>query len=142
MLIMRVLIAVFLVISVVIAFNKNASITTLMSYSWGALAGAFLGPYMWGLFSRKITKAAVWTSFVLGIGLTVAHMFLIGFGLFPELKAAVAGLCPLNLASPINLGAIVMILSIIIVPVVSAFTKKPDEKLVDEVFECYTKEID
>ena len=142
MLIMRVLIAVFLVISVVIAFNKNASITTLMSYSWGALAGAFLGPYMWGLFSKKITKAAVWTSFVLGIGLTVAHMFLIGFGLFPELKAAVAGLCPLNLASPINLGAIVMILSIIIVPVVSAFTKKPDEKLVDEVFECYTKEID
>ncbi len=142
MLIMRVLIAVFLVISVVIAFNKNASITTLMSYSWGALAGAFLGPYMWGLFSKKVTKAAVWTSFVLGIGLTCAHMFLIGFGLFPELKAAVAGLCPLNLASPINLGAIVMVLSIIIVPVVSAFTKKPDEKLVEDVFKCYTTEID
>lgn len=142
MLIMRVLIAVFLLISVVIAFNKNASITTLMSYSWGALAGAFLGPFMMGLFSKKVTKAAVWTSFILGIGLTVLHMFFIGFGLFPELKAIVAGLCPLNLASPINLGAIVMILSIVIVPVVSAFTKKPDAKYVEEVFECYTKEID
>ena len=142
MLIMRVLIAVFLLISVVIAFNKNASITTLMSYSWGALAGAFLGPFMVGLFSKKATKAAVWTSFVLGIGLTVLHMFFIGFGLFPDLKATVAGLCPLNLASPINLGAIVMILSIVIVPVVSAFTKKPDAKYVDEVFECYTKELD
>ncbi|MBQ8686951.1 MAG: sodium/solute symporter [Ruminococcus sp.] len=140
MLIMRILIAVFLVISVVIAFNKNASITTLMSYSWGALAGGFLGPYMWGLFSKKVTKAAVWTSFVLGIGLTCAHMFLIGFGLFPELKAAVAGFCPLNLASPINLGAIVMILSIVIVPIVSMFTKKPDAKQVDDVFKCYTKE--
>lgn len=140
--IMRVLIAVFLVISVLIAFNKNASITTLMSYSWGALAGAFLGPYMIGLFSKKVTKAACWTSFVLGIGLTVTHMLLFGFGFFPELKAEVAAMCPLNLASPLNLGAGVMILSIIIVPVVSAFTKKPDRKLVDDVFECYTKEMD
>ncbi len=140
--IMRVLIAVFLVISVLIAFNKNASITTLMSYSWGALAGAFLGPYMVGLFSKKVTKAACWTSFVLGIGLTVAHMVLFGFGFFPELKAEVAAMCPLNLASPLNLGAAVMILSIIIVPVVSAFTKKPDRKLVEDVFECYTKEMD
>ena len=141
-LIMRALIAVFLVISVIIAFNKNASISTLMSYSWGALAGAFLGPYMWGLFSKKVTKAAVWTSFVLGIGLTLAHMFLIGFGLFPELASDIAGLCPLNLASPINIGAIVMILSIVVVPVVSIFTKKPDETFVDEVFKCYTTELD
>lgn len=139
-LIMRIFIAIFLLISVVIAFNKNASITTLMSYSWGALAGAFLGPFMIGLFSKKTTKAAVWTSFIIGIGLTVLHMFFLGFGLFPELKATVAGLCPLKLDSPINLGAIVMILSIIIVPVVSAFTKKPDAKYVENIFQCYTKE--
>lgn len=141
MLIMRIFIAVFLLISVVIAFNKNASITTLMSYSWGALAGAFLGPFMFGLFSKKATKAAVWTSFILGIGITVLHMFFIGFGLFPEIKSYVAGLCPLNLASPINLGAIVMILSIIIVPIVSIFTRKSDSKYVDDVFKCYTKEM-
>lgn len=140
MLIMRVLIAVFLVISVIIAFNKNASITTLMSYSWGALAGTFLGPYMWGLFSKKVTKASVWVSFVLGLGITIAHMVLIGFGWFPELKAAVAGLCPLNLASPINAGAITMVLSIIIVPIVSKFTRKPDAQQVEAVFECYAKE--
>ncbi len=141
MLIMRILIAVFLVISVIIAFNKNASITTLMSYSWGALAGTFLGPYMWGLFSKKVTKASVWTSFVVGLGFTLLHMIFIGFGWFPELKATVVGLCPLNLASPINAGAISMVLSIIIVPIVSSFTKKPSTKQVDEVFECYTKEI-
>ena len=90
MLIMRVLIAVFLVISVLLAFNKNASISTLMSYSWGALAGAFLGPFMYGLFSKKITKPAVWTSFILGIGLTLVHMFLFGFGWDPELSKAAA----------------------------------------------------
>ena len=83
---MRVLIAVFLVISVLLAFNKNASISTLMSYSWGALAGAFLGPFMYGLFSKKVTKPAVWCSFILGIGLTLVHMFLFGFGWNPELS--------------------------------------------------------
>lgn len=134
--IMRVLIAVFLLISVVIAFNKNASISTLMSYSWGALAGAFLGPFMFGLFYKKTTKISVWASFVTGVGLTVAHMLLFGFGWFPALTKAAASL-PLNLASPINAGAIVMIISIIIVPVVSAFTKKPDEKEIEEIFTCY-----
>ena len=48
-LIMRILIAVFLIISVVIAMNPNAYISTLMSISWGALAGAFLAPFMYGL---------------------------------------------------------------------------------------------
>lgn len=129
MLILRALIAVFLIISVIVAFNKNASISTLMSYSWGALAGAFLGPFMWGLYSKKVSKAAVWTSFILGIGITVAHMILFGFGLFPDITAWGASF-KLNLASPINAGAISMILSIIIVPIVSAFGKhKEDEKI-------------
>ncbi len=134
--IMRVLIAVFLIISVIIAFNKNASISTLMSYSWGALAGAFLGPFMFGLFYKKTTKTSVWVSFATGIGFTILHMVLFGMGWFPELAKSAASF-PLNLASPINAGAIVMILSIIIVPVVSAFTKKPDEKEVEEIFTCY-----
>lgn len=136
MLIMRVLIAVFLIISVLLAFNKNASISTLMSYSWGALAGAFLGPFMYGLFSKKITKPAVWTSFILGIGLTLVHMFLFGFGWNPELSKAAASL-PLNLASPINAGAIAMLLSLIVVPVVSALTKVKDSEHVEQVFTCY-----
>lgn len=136
MVIMRVLIAVFLLISVLIAFNKNASISTLMSYSWGALAGAFLGPFLYGLFSKKITKAAVWTSFGTGIGLTLVHMFLFGFGWFPELTKAAASFA-LNLASPINAGAIAMLLSLIIVPLVSTFTKVKDAEYMEYVFCCY-----
>jgi len=136
--IMRVLIAVFLIISVIIAFNKNASISTLMSYSWGALAGSFLGPFMFGLFYKKTTKASVWASFVTGVGLTMIHMILFGLGFFPELTKTAASFT-LNLASPINAGAISMILSIVIVPVVSAFTKKPETKYVENVFECYNE---
>lgn len=132
-LIMRILIAVFLIISVVIALNPNAYITTLMSISWGALAGAFLAPFMYGLFSKKITKAAVWASFISGVGITVIHMFIFSLGFFPEATKAAASL-PLNMASPINAGAIAMIAGLIIVPVVSALTKVKDPDRVETLF--------
>lgn len=137
--ILRVLIAVFLIVSVIIALNKNSSITTLMSYSWGALSGAFLGPFLYGLFSKKVTATACWTSFVLGIGITLVHMILFGFGFsaFDGLKQSIVGLnLPVNILSPINAGAFSMILSLIVVPIVSIFTKKPEEKVVDDVFSC------
>ncbi len=138
--IMRILIAAFLILSVIIALNPNAYITTLMSISWGALAGAFLAPFMYGLFSRKITKAAVWASFITGIGITVIHMFIFSLGFFPEATKAAASL-PLNMASPINAGAIAMIVGIIIVPVVSAFTKVKNPEKVEEIFKDCEKQL-
>lgn len=134
---MRVFIAVFLVISVIIACNKNASISTLMSYSWGALSGAFLGPFLYGLFMKKASRAACWTSFCTGIGISVLHMLLFSMNIsaFDGIKQAVIDLnCPLNLLSPINAGAIAMIISLVIVPLVSMFTKSPDDKIVENAF--------
>ena len=132
---MRVFIAVFLVISVIIACNKNASISTLMSYSWGALSGAFLGPFLYGLFLKKATPAACAASFITGLGITITHMLLFNLSAFSGVKEAVAGLgCPLNLLSPINAGAFSMIVSLIIVPIVNSFTKAPDAKIVDNAF--------
>lgn len=136
---MRIFIAVFLIISVIIAIgtleNEMTVISTLMSISWGALAGAFLAPFMYGLFSKKVTKAAVMTSFVCGVGITVFHMF---YFTLAERTGELAGI---NLASPINAGAFAMIFGIIIVPIVSSFTKQSDEdkKLTDEIFKCYDK---
>lgn len=105
---MRGLIVVFVVISAAIALVQYTSTITfiaqLMSISWGALAGAFLGPLIWGLYSSRISKAAVWASFFVGVGLTVSNMF-IGF-----------------IASPINCGALAMLLSLAIVPLVSLVT--------------------
>lgn len=132
---MRVLIAIFLVVSVLIACNKNASITTLMSYSWGALSGAFLGPFVFGLFSKKTSKAACIASFITGVGLSMLHMVLFSLGLFPDLVESVKALnCPLNLLSPINAGAITMIISLIEVPLISLFTKSPEKADVDNAF--------
>lgn len=65
---------------------------------------------LWGLYSKRISKAAVWASFIVGVGLTTVNMIM-GFVGTPLI------------ASPINAGAIAMILSIVIVPVVSLFTK-------------------
>ncbi len=111
---MRVLLVLFVAISAIIALIQyNSSITfiaQLMSISWGALAGAFLGPFFWGLYSKRISRAAVWASFIVGVGLTSGNMIAGMFG------------APL-IANPINCGALAMILSLIIVPAVSLITK-------------------
>ena len=138
--IMRLLIAAFLTLSVIIALNPNTYITTLMSISWGALAGAFLAPFMYGLFSKKITKAAVWTSFIVGVGFTVVHMFIFSLGFFPEATKAAASM-KLNMASPINAGAIAMLLGLIIVPIVSSFTKVKDTEYTDKIFDEFNAEL-
>lgn len=105
---MRGLIVVFVVISAALALVQYTSTITfiaqLMSISWGALAGAFLGPLLWGVYSGRISKAAVWASFIVGVGLTVSNMFL-GF-----------------IDSPINCGALAMLLSLVVVPLVSLVT--------------------
>ena len=141
---MRIFIAVFLLISVIIACNKNASISTLMSYSWGALSGAFLGPFLYGLFLKKATPAAVWTSFATGLGITILHMMLFSLGIPASsgVRQAVIDMnCPLQLLSPINAGAFAMIISLIIVPIVSSFTKAPDEKIVENAFSCLSGSV-
>ncbi len=110
---MRGLLVVFIAISAIIALVQYHSsivfIAQLMGYSWGALAGAFLGPFFWGLYSGRISKAAVWCSFIVGVGLTATNMVM-GFVGTPLI------------ASPINCGALCMVLSLVIVPVVSLVT--------------------
>ena len=124
----RVLIVVFILISVVIALIQyNSSVTfiaQLMGISWGALAGSFLGPLIYGLYWKKTTKSGCWASFIFGAGTMILVM------LCPQIFPAV-------LQSPINAGAFAMIASLILVPVVSLLTPKPSDKLVDECFRCY-----
>lgn len=142
-LIMRVLIVVFLAFSVILAMNKNAYITTLMSISWGALAGSFLAPFLWGLFSKKISKASVAVCFVWGVGVTLVHTVCFSLGWFPGLVEAVQGLgWKLNILSPLNCGAFTMLTSLIICPLVSLFTMKKDGselKCAESAFEGYNK---
>lgn len=139
-LIMRIFIAVFLLISVIMAANKNAYITTLMSISWGALSGSFLAPFMLGLFSKKITPAAVWACFGFAVIFTLGHTALFCMGWFPEIAKAANSLpIPITVTSPLNAGAFCMLFSLVICYVVSLFTKVKDEKKVENAFSCYSK---
>ena len=120
---MRVMLVFFVVISVVIALDPPDFIAQLMGISWGALAGAFLAPFMYGLYWKGVTKVAVWASFVCGVGITVANMFF------------------KFIASPINAGAIAMVVSLVIVPVVSLLTPKMKKEKVENIFACLEETV-
>ena len=48
---------------------------------------------------------------------------------------------PAFLQSPINSGVIAMLAGLVIVPVVSLFTKAPDRSLVNDAFSCYDAKV-
>ena len=120
---MRIMLVFFIAISVIIALDPPTFIAQLMGISWGARAGAFLAPFMYGLYWRGVTKASVWASFACGVLLTVSNMFF------------------KFIASPINAGAIAMVAGMIVVPIVSLVTPKMDTSHVDKVFECLEEKV-
>lgn len=127
----RILVVMFIAVSAVLALIQYKSSVTfiaqLMGVSWGALAGSFLAPFLYSLYSKKVTKASCWVCFLFSSVLMVANIF---FGShFPTI-----------MRSPINCGAIAMLAGLVIVPVVSLVTSKPDQALVDNAFACYEKE--
>jgi len=136
MLIIRVLIVFFVAVSAIIAIVQAKSSVTfiaqLMGISWGALAGAFLAPFLYSLYWKKVTKAAVWVSFISGVGIMIANMACT--------FAGVTFISPF-FASPINAGVLAMAVGLVVVPVVSLITKKPDKERMDEVFSCYDREV-
>lgn len=127
----RVLVVVFIAISAVIALIQYKSAVTfiaqLMGISWGALAGAFLAPFLYSLYWKGTTKISCWVCFIFGSVLMIVDML-------------VPAILPEIMRSPINCGAIAMLAGLVIVPVVSLVTPKPDKQLVDETFACYEKD--
>lgn len=129
---MRLLIVLFIAISSVLALIQYKSSVTfiaqLMGVSWGALAGSFLAPFLYSLYTKKVSKVSCWVCFIFSSSLMIANIF---FGShFPAI-----------MQSPINCGAIAMLAGLIIVPVVSLFTPKPDKALLDRAFACYDKKV-
>lgn len=121
--VMQILIVFFIAISVLLALDPPTFIAQLMGISWGALAGAFLAPFLYGLYWKGVTRAAVWASFTAGVGITVSNMFFH------------------YIASPINAGAAAMVAGLIIVPVVSVFTPKLEKDHVGKLFSCYEEKV-
>ncbi len=129
---MRLLIVVFIAISVVLAiiqYRSNVTfIAQLMGVSWGALAGAFLAPFLYGLYWKHTTKAACWVNFLFSTVVMLANIF-------------VGKYFPAVLQSPINAGAFCMLAGLVIVPLVSLLTPALPQAQIDRVFACYDRKV-
>ncbi|MBQ1470961.1 MAG: sodium:solute symporter [Eubacterium sp.] len=133
---MRVLIAVFILISAVIAIIQAKSritfIAQLMGVSWGALAGSFLAPLLYGLYWKKTTKAAVGVCYAFGTMLMVIQLC-VSLGLYAPSGAFAEFVFQNSLYS----GVFAMLCSLVIVPVVSVLTQGTKPAATDDMFKCY-----
>ena len=138
-LLMRIFIVFFIAVSAVIAIVQAKSpvlfISQMMGVSWGALAGAFLAPFMYGLYMKKVSKTAVWVNFVLGIGISGASFICNLSGV--KFDNAVLE----YFKSPINAGMLAMILGIVITPIITLIDPAKDMERVEKIFACYDKKI-
>ena len=132
----RLLVVFFIAVSSVLAIIQAKSSVTfiaqLMGISWGALAGAFLAPFLYGLYWKKTTKASVWASFIVGVAIMCGCMY----GTF----TGTTFISP-YFSSPINAGVLSMVAGLVIVPIVSLFSKVKEQESVDKMFSCYNREV-
>lgn len=124
MMTIRTLCLIFVTLSFLFASMKFAFIMQLMSFSWGVVAGCFIGPYIWGLYSKKITCSGAWAGMLSGIvvvgGLTLYFSLTQGFAVAKSMSQ--------------NFGVLAMAVSLISTPLVSLFTKPLPKEHVDSVF--------
>ena len=132
----RLLVLFFIAVSSVLAIIQARSSVTfiaqLMGISWGALAGAFLAPFLYGLYSKKTSCAAVWASFISGVGIMSACMFCTFTG-----RTFISPF----FTSPINAGVLAMVFGLVLVPVISNLTKVRNPEKIEKMFECYEETV-
>ena len=130
----RILCLAFVACSFIFATQNIPIIVSLMSFSWGIVSGCFIGPYIWGLFSKKITKIGATAGIISGL-LTVGGATLV-ISLTSSFSNAAS-------KSP-EMGVIAMAISLVVVPVVSLITNKKskseEKERVEEIFTCYAEE--
>jgi len=117
MLLMRILCVIFVILSFLVAVTPN-SILSLMSFSWGTVAGAFLAPFLYGLYWKGTTKAGAWAGFITGFAVSI-------------IGAVVYKMDP---GKAPNIGAVAMVLSLVAVPAISFVSAKLPKKHIEKVF--------
>ena len=135
--IMRIFIVFFIIVSAVIAIiqakSKVTFIAQMMGVSWGALAGAFLAPFLYGLYMKRVPKIAVWINYILGIGISMASFVCSMAGIKFE-NGILA-----YFQSPINAGMLAMVLGIVITPIITLIFPAKDKERQESIFSCYKK---
>ncbi len=132
MIITRGLCLLFVALSYVFATTNITIIVNIMSFSWGVISGCFIGPYIWGIYSKKVTKAGSWAGMICGFA-TVAVTTVVLTCMNLDAGSIGAAFKIAAKKAP-EMGVAAMAVSVAVVPVVSAFTKKFDDKFVKSVF--------
>ena len=137
---LRIFIAFFVAVSAALAIIKDLNpgftfIAQMMGVSWGALAGAFIAPFMYGLYSKRITRAACWASFISGCLIETVQLVIMVGGY------TLHGFFGLIFKNSLYSGVAAMLIGLILVPLVSLVTPKCDKENVEEIFSCYEKEV-
>jgi len=114
---MRLLIVLFIVLSLVLSIWRPTFISQLLSISWGALSGSFIGPLLYALYWKRTTRAGVWAAFICGVGITVTNLFL-------------------HYMTITNAAATTMLVSLAIVPIVSLIGRPLKKEVIDNSFSC------
>lgn len=120
LLLMRILSGIFVIFSFFIARYKIAVIVTLMSLSWGAVAGSFMAPYFYALYWKRATRIGIWSGVLSGLLIVIISFFILGLGGYDKNAPIIA--------------SIAMIVPFIVIPVVSLFTNPPKNELIEKAF--------
>ena len=96
----------FILLSMILAFFKPAVIVTILSISWGAIASVFLGPFIWGIFNKKVTRMGAIAGSVGGLLICIILFVVWGAKMVPQA------------------GSVGMLASLTLVPMFSLFGKK------------------
>ena len=135
----RVLCLVFVAVSAVLAIVEIDAIVSMMSLSWGAIAGCFMGPYVYGLYSKKANKAGAYASIIFSLLLTFA--LIVGLGYFSlrsdGLDPAFGEAFKAGIGQSPFIGVVTMAASMIVTPVASLiFSRKCEvsRELLDSIF--------
>lgn len=109
---MRVMSIVFVLVSYLVAVIPTA-IVTLMAFSWGAVSGSFIGPYIWGIYSKKITRIGAYSGMLSGLGTVLGGAAIALF----STPATATSWAP-------RLAVLAMAVSFAVTPLVSMLTQK------------------
>ncbi len=134
MIITRTLCFLFVILSYIFATMNITIIVNIMSFSWGVVSGCFIGPYIWGIYSKKTTKAGAWAGMLAGFLVVAVTTVILTMQAMGADGIAFADAFKLASKKAPEMGVAAMAVSLVVVPVVSAFTKKMKKEELKEIF--------
>jgi len=134
---LRILCIAFIGFCLYVALNPPGIILTLMALSWGAVAGTFLAPYIYGLFWAKTTRAGAWAGMIIGLSIAVGGYIILNTS--PSfINADIMAL--LKVWGTPFFGSLAMLVPMIVIPMVSLVSRAYPAEHIDRIY--INEEID